>query len=259
MKYVDKNSWLHSLNPLSKIAWATLILIAALIFSNFYYLAGIFLSVLFVAVTARIIRETVPMLKGLFIFASILFLMQVLFYPGGTVLFHLIPAGNGYLGVTDQGIMFGLSMSARMLAIVTSFLVFLSTTRTEDLTIIMVEKMKIPYDYAFMMLTAIRFIPTFINEVQQISQAQTARGFAIEGWNPVKKIKAYLPIVVPLVLLSLKKAERLALAMETRGYGIGKRTYLREPQFAIKDGLVTVACILLVGAGIFARIKGYGV
>jgi energy-coupling factor transport system permease protein len=86
-----------------------------------------------------------------------------LFYDQGNVLFHIIPFYDK-LPVTDYGLLTGVAMAARMMAIVLSFLVLLSTTRIQDLVFTMVEKFKVPYDYAFMFMTALRFIPTFLGK-----------------------------------------------------------------------------------------------
>lgn len=258
IEYVVKSSPIHGLNPLSKLAWALLILVLSMIYTDYRYLACLFLSVLLVAFFGGVFKEIARTFKGLAIFALILFVMQILFFNSGTVVFRLLPMGRGYLPVTDQGILLGTAMAFRMLLVIVSFMVFLTTTRTQDVLNVLVEKMKIPYDFSFMVLTAIRFIPTFLNELGQISDAQKARAFVIESWNPVKKIKAYLPISVPLVLLSLKKAKQMAVAMETRGYGAGKRTYFRELSLGSKDFVFIGIVFLVLALGIALRLKGLG-
>lgn len=258
IEYAVKDTFIHKLNPLSKMAWALLILVLSVIYTDYRYLAGLFVSVLMVAWLGRVFKEIAGLFKGLAIFAFILFIMQVLFYQSGTVILILLPIGKGYLPVTDQGILLGMAMAFRMLAVIVSFMVFLTTTRTQDILNALVEKAKIPYDFSFMVLTAIRFIPTFLNELNQISDAQKARAFVVESWNPVKKVKAYLPLAVPLVMLSLKKARQMAIAMETRGYGAGKRTYFTELSLGSQDFAIMGAIFLVMAMGIAIRVAGYG-
>lgn len=258
VEYIPRDSFMHRLNPLTKIVWSLLVLGVAIIFDHYTYMFSLMVMILAIAAGAKIIKEISRFLKGLIIFAAILFMMQVLFYTNGEVLFYLIPVGKGFLGITREGIFISLAMAFRMLAILLSFLVFLATTKTQDMVNIIVEKLNIPYDYAFMFLTSMRFIPTFMNEIKQISDAQKARGFVLEGWNPIKKVKAYLPISVPLVLLSLKKAQQMALAMETRGYGTGERTHLRDVQINVIDIFFIVIMIILLGLAVTVRVKGYG-
>lgn len=258
VEYLAKESPLHRLNPLAKMAWAFLVLVLSMIYTDYRFLITLFVSVLLMARLGGVLSEISRLFKGLFTFAFILFLMQVLFFHAGTELFKLIPLGPGYLGITDLGIEFGTAMAFRMLSVVVSFLVYLTTTRTQDMLNTLVEKLRVPYDFAFMVLTAIRFIPTFIAELKQISDAQKARAFVVEGWNPVNKVKAYLPIAVPLVLSSLKKARQMALAMETRGYGAGERTHLRELAVVGRDIAFIALTVLVLAAGIAVRLAGYG-
>jgi energy-coupling factor transport system permease protein len=258
VEYVHGNSPVHQLNAMSKIFWSLFVLAVGLLFNDYRYLLALLVSVLFVAAIGGVIKNFLPACTGLSVFALILLIIQALFYDQGQVLFHLIP-GTRFLPVTDQGFLTGLAMAARMLALVLSFMIFLATTRTQDIILTLVEKFKLPYDYAFTFLTALRFIPTFFGEVRQVSEAQQARGYAVEGFNPLKKIMAYAPVGVPLVLLSLNKAENLAMAMETRGYGGGRRTYLRDPHLEVTDYCLIGMMVLLLAVSVVARIKGFGV
>jgi len=258
VEYIQSNSPVHRLNAISKIFWSLSILVVGLIFNDYRFLLALLVSVLLVAALSGVLNNFLPACAGLSVFALILLIIQALFYDQGQVLFHLVP-GTHYLPVTDQGLLTGLAMAARMLALVLSFMVFLATTRTQDIVLTLVEKFKIPYDYAFTFLTALRFIPTFFGEVRQVSEAQQARGHAVEGLNPFKKIMSYAPVGVPLVLLSLNKAENLAMAMETRGYGGGRRTYLRDPRLGTAGYCLTILMLLLLVLGVVARVKGYGV
>lgn len=257
IEYISVNSPVHRLNAVTKMLWALAILVCGLMFNDYRYLLALLASVLIMACAAGIMKNLLPVSVGLSVFALVLLLIQALFYDQGNVLFHIIPVYNK-LPVTDYGLLTGVAMAARMMAIVLSFLVLLSTTRIQDLVFTMVEKFKVPYDYAFMFMTALRFIPTFLGEVRQVSEAQQARGHAVEGFNPVKKIRSYAPVAVPLVLVSLNKAENLALAMETRGYSGGRRTYLKKPGVTGSDYIFGAVLLLLLTCGIAARAGGYG-
>lgn len=256
-EYIHKDSPVHRLNALTKIIWSLFILVAGILFSDYRYLLALLASVLLAAAAARVLRELVPVITGLSVFALILLLIQCLFYGQGRLMFYLVPFGD-HLPVTDQGLLSGLAVAVRMFALVLSFMVFMATTRTEDIVLTMVEKLRIPYDYAFMFMTALRFIPTFLGEVRQVSQAQQARGHSVEGINPVKKIRAYAPVTVPLVLLSLNKADHLAMAMETRGFGSGPRTYLKDPRPGTADYCLIALLGLSLALVVAARIAGYG-
>lgn len=257
VEYIPKNSPIHGLNTLTKLCWALFILAGGLLFSDYRYLFVLCVSVLAVAAAGKVLKNLLPATAWLAIFALIILLLQALLFNAGQVLFYLYPPAQA-LAITDQGLFSGLAMALRMMTLVLSFLVIITTTQTRDIILTLVEKFKVPYDYAFMFMTALRFVPTFMGEVRQITEAQQARGYAIEGWNPVKRIKAYAPVAVPLVLISLNKAENLAMAMETRGYGGGRRTYLREPKMRKRDYGLTVFLILLTVGSVAVRVAGFG-
>ncbi len=256
-EYIKVDSPVHRLNAITKVFWAVATLVAGLLFDDYRYLLGLLISVLIVAAVARVLGRLAGLLTGLLIFALVLFLIQAVFYDQGEVVFHLIPVLN-FIPVTDLGIYSGIAMAARMMSLVLSFLLFIATTRTRDIVSMLVEKLKVPYDYAFMFITSLRFIPTFLNEVRQVSEAQKARGHAIEGRNPVKKIKAFAPVTIPLVLTSLSKAEYMAMAMETRGFGAGPRTYLDNSKLSAVDYLLIMIFAVSLIAAVIARLQGYG-
>lgn len=248
VEYIFRESSIHRLHPLVKIAWALAVMILALIFKRIDYLLMILGSVLIVAGLAGIQREILGVLKGLLTFAVFLVVLQVLFYRQGTVLFFL------YLPVTREALLLGVAMSLRMMTVLLSFVVFLSTTQFKDMVVALTDKLKLPYDYVFMFMTALRFVPVFLNEIVKVKEAQAARGCQIDGHHPLVKIKAYTQVAVPLVLISLRKAEGLAIAMETRGYGSNQRTYFKEQPMRGIDRVVIMAIGLFVLVGVIVRL-----
>ncbi|MDI6709918.1 MAG: energy-coupling factor transporter transmembrane component T [Bacillota bacterium] len=255
--YVPRNSFVHRRHPLVKMAWVAAVFVLAMAFNTAPFLAAVFASVLFVAGLAGVLRPLVPALAGLAVFASILVFFQAVFTEGGRVLFHLLPWFKA-LSVTDHGLVLGLAMALRMMTIVTSFLALLATTEIKDIVAVLVNNFKVPYDYALMFSTALRFVPSFMDEARRITEAQRARGYAVEGANPVRRLRAFAPVAVPLVLLSLARAERLAVALETRGYGRGRRVALRREPVPAGDRLLIVAVLLAAAAGVAVRVTGYG-
>lgn len=257
IEYVYRESMIHDLNPLSKLAWALGVMVLALTFNDVYYLLALLSTVVAVALLGKVLKDLASVFKGLTVFAGILVFLQVLFFQGGEVLFYLLP--GQLLPVTGEALYLGLAMGVRMMAVVLSFLIFLATTQFKDIILVLTEKLKLPYDYVFMFMTALRFVPTFMAEAVQIRYAQQVRGCPVDSGNPLQKIKAYVTVALPLVLISLKKAERLAIAMETRGYGSGSRTYYKEPALTKLDMLVVLLILALIMLALFLRIQGYGV
>ncbi len=262
MEFVYRRSLIHDLHPLTKLVWSVLILILALMLDSPWYLGGIILSVIAVGFIGKVGKETLLYTLGLLVLSVIIFLLQVWFRPGGRVLFSVFPSSwavvGGWLPVTVGGVLFGLSMSLRVLCIVTPFSVILCTTQPRDIIMALVDKLHVPYDYAFMFTTTLRFIPVITAEVSTISQAQRSRAYAVEGWNPIRRLKAFAPIAMPIVFIAIEKAERLGLCMDLRGYGSKGRTYLRSFMLRFIDWAVLTGMALVLIGGIVAAVSGYG-
>lgn len=254
-EYVSKESPIHRLHPLTKLFWSLAIVSVSFIFENALGQVAVFLSVILVALVARVFKELIPAFVGLMVMAGIFILFQIFFIPDGKTLFTLIP-GTRIGRVTDEGLWACLAMAGRMIVITSSFPVMMATTQIKDLVVALVNSLKIPYAYAFMFVTSLRFIPTFLGEMDQIMQAQCSRGYVTEGRNPIRKLLSIGPLAVPLLISSVRKAQRLAISMETRGFGSGQRSHLHEIRFGLGDLAACFAMVLLGTIAILARVKG---
>lgn len=252
--YIHRDSAIHGLNPLTKLLWSVVLMTLSFIFKNPLVLAVLFLSIILVAYAAKVLNEMLPVFKGLLYFAGFFLLFQIFLIPEGNRIF-VIP-GTNWLPVTDQGLFISLGMGARLMVIAASFPVLLATTQVKDLVVVLVEKVKIPYTYAFMFITSLRFIPTFMNEMEQIIQAQCSRAHRLDSRNFITKFLSICPLAIPLMITSVKKAERLAISMETRGFGSGKRTYLRQIGFYPVDWVICGALVLVSIIGFVLSAKG---
>lgn len=227
VEYIPKNSMVHRLNPVTKILWTFTVLILCFVFNEPLPIFIIFLSNLAVAALSGIINRILPVVRGLLIFSFILVLFQIFFVSDGNTLFYVLPffkAGR----ITDMGLNLSMIMAFRMLATVSTVPILMMTTPMTDIVVVMVEKLKVPFKYTFMFVTALRFIPTFIAEMEQIMQAQMSRGYCSDTRNPFKKLVIILPLAVPLLISSVKKTENMAISMEVRGFGSGPRSHYRE-------------------------------
>lgn len=252
--YIQRDSAIHGLNPLTKLFWSVVLMTLSFIFRNPLVLAVLFLSIIWVAHQAKILKEMFPVFKGLLYFAGFFLLFQIFFIPEGNTIFAV--PGTNWFRITDQGLIVSLGLGARLMVIAASFPVLLATTQVKDLVVVLVEKIKIPYTYAFMFITSLRFIPTFMNEMEQIIQAQCSRAHRLDSRNFITKFLSICPLAIPLMITSVKKAERLAISMETRGFGCGKRTYLRQIGFKSADLVVCGALGIVAIAGLVLSAKG---
>ena len=253
--YLNRDSVIHRLHPLTKLFWSLWVMGLSFLFSDLWSLAALFFSVVAIAAMARMLREMVPVFKGLFFFALFFWAFQVLLIAEGRPLLTLIP-GNPGLRITDRGVFIATAMGFRLMVFASSFPVLLATTQMKDLVVVLVEKLKIPYSYAFMFITSLRFIPTFMNEMEQIIQAQCSRAHRLDSRNFVTRFFSICPLAIPLLITSVKKAERMAISMETRGFGIGKRTYLHRYDFNRVDWLVSFGLVLTVIGAVMINLTG---
>lgn len=227
VEYVKKDSLIHKLNPLTKIIWTFVVLIISFMLSEpALLLAILFLNLIFAAL-GRVINQVIPILKGLMVFAGILILFQIFFVDEGNTLLLLVPYQN-WSRITDTGLELSFVMALRMLATVSAIPILMLTTPMTEIIFVLTENLRIPFKYAFMFITALRFIPAFLDELDLILQAQMSRGYHSDTRNPFKRFVIILPLAIPLLVSSVKKTEKTAISMEVRGFGSGPRSHFKE-------------------------------
>ena len=112
----------------------------------------------------------------------------------------------------------------------------------------------IAHDIAMMMTIALRFIPTLIDETEKIKKAQMARGADLESGGIMKRAKSMIPILVPLFISSFRRADELAMAMESRCYRGGKgRTRMKKLQFQKRDFIAFIVMSIIVVITIISK------
>lgn len=168
------------------------------------------------------------------------------------VLFSLMPDGGMVFSV--GGIITGINFICRVLVMLLASAA-LSLSTTLDDFMLLLNQLKVPPQAAFVITTALRFIPTLDKKRLLILEAQKARGARINDQGSLGRIKAYLPVMVPLFVNSILIAEDLAKGMLNRGYGFTRSlTPLRELKFSMHDYLALTVLVLLVGAGCYLRL-----
>lgn len=185
------------------------------------------------------------MLKGLLKLSVFLFVLQLLFVRTGAPLLSLPP-----LLVTDRGVMTGLRLVLRLIGATMPLALLLSVTQMSDLSGVLVQRLHVPYKYAFTLTTAIRFIPVFADSLSGIMEAQTARGVAFDTKNPFKKLGLILPLCMPLLISSVGRIHDTAAAAEMRGFTLRTReSQSRRYTFKSGDLFAALIAAALVAAG----------
>ncbi len=151
--------------------------------------------------------------------------------------------------VVGYDVMYSLTLALRFIAIVAAASLFFLTTSPDELEYVM-RWMKLPRDFVFAFVTAVRFVPVLLLDLLQILDAQKSRGLEVERGGPVKRIKNLIPILIPLIVNALIRSGELAEAMEARGYGAVKRpTSLYVLSFDKWD--VILSSLSVIGSVIF--------
>ena len=240
--YMPGDTLLHKLNPVVKVALAAAIIAATFLAQSYAMLIGLLVLTLAMGAYAGVANRLVTLMKLLVPLALILLVLQVAFMRAGTPVLGF---------VTDEGLITGTKACLRLLGVALPLLLMLMVTPLGDLANACVEKLHIPYRYAFTFTTALRFVPVFSQEMNAIMEAQTARGVEYDTNNPFKKLKLMLPLCVPLLLSSVGKTDATALAAEQRGFYLRTResAFDRYP-FAARDYAAFAVCIALIVLGV---------
>ena len=240
--YVPGDTLLHRLNPVTKLALAAAIIAATFLSDGYAALVGLLVLTLALAAYAGVFGRLARLLKLLVPVALIMLVLQLVFVRSGTALFAF---------VTDEGLITGGKACLRLLGVALPLVLMLMVTKLTDLANACVEKLHIPYKYAFTFTTALRFVPVFSQEMNAIMEAQTARGVEYDTNNPFKKMQLMLPLCIPLLISSVSKTDATALAAEQRGFYLRTResSYRRYP-FSAADFAALALCIALIVLGI---------
>jgi energy-coupling factor transport system permease protein len=240
-QYVPGDSVIHRLNPVTKLLLAIVICIAAFLSGNLVYLAGLLVVDLLIGIVAGVAWKTWTIFRGLLKIAIFLFVLQILLVRGGTPVFWII---------TDEGLLTAARVVIRLVVVCMPLALVLAVTRITDLTNALVQVLHVPYQYAFTLSTAIRFIPQFLEEMSGIMEAQTARGVAFDKAKGLKKFSMLLPLCAPLLISSVRKTDQTAAAAEVRGFRLRTRQsgYKKYPFTKLDFGAAVFCALLLAGA-----------
>ena len=253
-RYLPGNSFLHRMDPRVKMVLLFFFLLLIFFVEN----AAGFLA-LSVAVALLMVFSEVPLGMQLRSIRPILWIVLFtfgvhLFMTPGTEVFRIGP-----LGVTWEGIARGSYISLRLvLLILLSTLLTLTTSPlrlTDGLEALLspLRRFRVPvHELSMMMTIALRFVPTLLEELDRIMKAQKARGADFERGNIMQRLRAVVPVLVPLFLSAFRRADELALAMEARCYRGGEgRTQMKELRMERLD-YAAIAVFVLGAAGICA-------
>ena len=254
-QYYPGKSVLHRLDPRMKLVLTFLLIVTIFLCKSFFSLGLIALTAVVAAaissVPAKMMLKSLKPIVIILIFTAVL---NIIYTEGGTVYFE-----KWGIAITEKGVNTAIFTMIRIvtLVIISSLLTYTTTpTMLTDaiervLSPLEIFKIKV-HTLAMMMTLALRFIPTLIEEIDRIMNAQKARGADLESGGIIQRAKALVPIFIPLMVSSFRRAYELAFAMTCRCYTGGEgRTRMKQMKLSFRDFAALILCLAITAGIIF--------
>lgn len=253
-QFYPADSVLHRLDPRGKIVAVVLLAAGIFTFSSIAGLLVIGAGVASLVLVGRIpLASFLRMLRPVVLIVVFTAVFQVFFVREGELLF-----GLWVIEVHSEGLRLAAFLALRILVLIAAASLLTATTSPLALTdgiedlLSPLKRIKFPaHEVAMMMTIALRFIPTLYEEARKITNAQKARGADFTSGGLVGRVRALLPVLIPLTVGAFARADQLAEAMESRGYSGGEgRTRYRELVFGARDVAAIFIASLVPLAGV---------
>ena len=257
-QFFPGNSGVHKLDPRTKLVMLV-VYIVALFLAVSWVSYGVMLLFLVscIAISKIPVKSIFRGMKPLVMILIFTGVLNIFFTDGETVLVSF-----WVITITLEGVVRAFFMMIRILMLISGTFLLTYTTSpialTDGLESLLgpLKKIKLPvHELAMMMCIALRFIPTLIEETDKIMSAQKARGADFETGSLMQRVKALVPILVPLFISAFRRADELATAMECRCYQGGEgRTKMKLLRYQRRDfGAYGVGVLLLAAVIVLAH------
>ncbi|MDD6146332.1 MAG: energy-coupling factor transporter transmembrane component T [Oscillospiraceae bacterium] len=249
-QYYKGDSVVHRLDARMKIILTVMFIVMIFLCKNFLSLGFMFLFIMMAVFASRVpLKMFLKSLKPIIPIVIFTSIINIFYISGGQVLLQW-----RFITITEKGIYTAVFMAMRILCLIVSSSILTYTTVPTMLTDA-IERLLSPlkifhiqvHTLAMMMTLALRFIPTLIEEIERITNAQKARGADFESGKFIERIKALMPILIPLFVSAFRRAYELAFAMSCRCYTGGEgRTRMKQMKLSFRD----FAALLIFSLGV---------
>lgn len=257
LSYCSGDTFLHRLNPIIKlillICYSILVFMLATVIPSVILFVGLLIVNMLMGLGLNFFFKKI---RFIILFGIMIFLVQILTVQEGLLLFHY-EISRVNITVWTGGLEAGLVLMLRFINVIGGSYVFITTTDPNKLAYNLMQ-MGIPYRFGFMLITSLRFIPVFHQELTNVRNAQLAKGIDMEGLRLKSLVKAIKYLLIPLVISALNKVDYLAVSMESRAFGLyTTRSYLKSQEITKADWVtlwtgVSIFVILLI---VFSQIN----
>lgn len=250
-QFYPAKSFVHRMDPRVKILLNLLYMVAIFLVQSYFGYALMLAYLLISIFASRIpLKSVLKSVKGIIFLALFTAIINLFFVKSGNLLVDW-----WIFKIYDDDINFAVKMIVRLVFLVTSASLLTLTTTPVDLThgieslLKPLTWIKVPVDeFALIMSITLRFIPTLMDETDRIIRAQKARGACFDTGGLIARAKAFVPILIPLLVNAFRRAEELALAMNARCYeGARKRTKMKKLTFSWRDLVGALFTVLFIG------------
>lgn len=247
--YLDNNSFIHRLDPRTKITVFLLTFVAILLFEDPLWMLPVTFFVLLQLVISGAIFNLRRIRYILIVLTISSMVLWNLFSKGVTPLFWIFEV---------ESFLFSIARTMLMTLMVSAGMILISTTRNEELVLGMI-RMGMPYRVGFAISTALRLVPTIASSTQTISQAQRSRGLDLDSGGLVDRVRKFLPLLVPVFISTIRNTNIFGMALESKGFGAReKRTFYLKLEMRTADYIVLAFTVIFVAASIIFFMMGYG-
>ncbi len=247
--YLDRDTFVHRLDPRTNVFLLLGTFVLALVFADPLYLLGLLAVVLLFGY----LSQSLVNLRHIWFILVAIAIVSIVFWSivgGGETPFFLF--------VEREAFVYGIGIALRLDVAIMAAVIFLSTTRNEEVAAGLV-RLGAPYRFAFAVLRTLRMVPAMIAASQSVGQAQRSRGLDLDSGNVISRYRKRLPLLAPSLASTVRLNGVLSLAMASRGFGAGPgRTYLLHVGMGQRDILVILVFALLLAGSIALRVMGYG-
>ncbi len=233
---------LRRLHPLSRLALSVALIVAAFSVTTLQGILVVTTVTLLIGVIGgignrvfKILKVAIPMLIMAFILWTF-FSKYSLFYAHGE----------------DAAVEFGLYMATRLVTLMLAPIIFISTTTPSEL-VASLESLRLPRALVFLVALTLRHIFSIAEEYRAIKEAQISRGLELDKGFLIRRIRNYIPVMIPLLIRSIEIADRVTLAMELKLYGVGRRTRYFRHRYAAADYVILSLVLVICSALVFVR------
>ncbi len=256
-QYIPGESFIHKLDPRFKILISIFFIVDLFLVNNFKGYLFIFIFILATILISKLsVKYIYNGLKPILVLLLITAVLNIFMTSGKELIFKW-----GIISIYKEGLIIAAFMIIRLVFLIMGTSILTLTTSPIELTdgierlLNPFKRIGIPaHELAMMMTIALRFIPTLMDETDKIMKAQMARGADFESGNLIRRAKSLVPILVPLFISSFRRADELAMAMESRCYKGGEgRTRMKQLKITNKDYIASFAFSFLFVITIVSR------